>query len=120
MSANSTWSSGVWMALVGTPMLISGGQVLFKIVSSRISPATTLVGMVLDPYFVAAMIVYMLATFLWLYVLKIVPLGAAYTFTSLGFLIIPLISAYFFGEMLTWKYFIGTFLVMSGLVLIDI
>jgi drug/metabolite transporter (DMT)-like permease len=120
MAENSSWSLAVWGGLIGTPLLISSGQVLFKMVSARVSAvdAGAFRSIVVDPYFISAMIVYLIATFSWIFVLRSVPLAAAYSFTALGFLFVPILSTIIFGEMLTLRYFLGAALIMSGLTVI--
>jgi len=54
-----------------------------------------------------ALAVYALATLLWVYVLRTVPLGAAYAVFSLAFIIVPLASHSLRGERLTAITLIG-------------
>ena len=120
MTESSSWSLSVWGGLIGTPLLISSGQVLFKLVSARMSAvdASALRSVVIDPYFIGAIIVYAIATFSWIIVLRSVPLAAAYSFTALGFLFVPILSSVIFDEVLTLRYFLGTVLIMAGLTVI--
>ncbi len=122
MPESSSWSLPVWVGLIGTPLLISGGQVLFKVVSARMSTvdAGAFRSLVLDPYFLAAMIVYAIATISWILVLRSVPLAAAYSFMALGFLFVPILSIILFGEVLTLRYFVGALLIIAGLITIHI
>ena len=120
MSGTSEWSISVWAGLLGTPLLISTGQVMFKLVSARTEGvnSSTFRTILVDPYFIGAMVVYAIATFTWIFVLRSVPLAAAYSFTALGFLFVPVLSFVLFGEAITARYFAGAFLVISGLTLI--
>ncbi len=120
MTESSSWSLSVWGGLIGTPLLISSGQVLFKLVSARMSAVDTgaLRSLVIDPYFIGAMIIYAIATVSWIFVLRSVPLAAAYSFTALGFLFVPILSTVIFGEALTLRYFLGAALIMVGLTVI--
>lgn len=122
MTESSSWTLPVWAGLIGTPLLISSGQVLFKLVSARMSAvdAGAIRSVVIDPYFIGAMIVYAMATFSWILVLRSVPLAAAYSFTALGFVFVPILSIILFGEVLTPRYFFGAFLIMAGLIIIHI
>ena len=120
MDENSSWSISAWAGLIATPLLISFGQVLFKFVSARM-PAVDVMSLrlvLIDPFFIAAMVVYAAATFSWIIVLRSVPLGAAYSFTALGFLFVPILSALLFGEALAFRYFAGAFLIVAGLYVI--
>lgn len=120
MMTSLGWPLLVWVGLIGTPLLISGGQVLFKLVSARMSGvnAGAFQSLLIDPLFIGAMIVYAIATVSWILVLRSVPLAAAYSFTALGFLFVPILSYVLFGEALTLRYFIGAFLIMAGLTVI--
>jgi undecaprenyl phosphate-alpha-L-ara4N flippase subunit ArnE len=120
MAESSSWSLSIWGGLIGTPLLISSGQVLFKLVSARMPAvdAGALRSLVLDPYFISAIIVYAIATFSWIIVLRSVPLAMAYSFTALGFLFVPILSSVIFGEVLTLRYFLGAVLIMTGLTVI--
>lgn len=120
MTESSSWSLSVWGGLIGTPLLISSGQVLFKLVSARMSAvdASALRSVVIDPYFIGAIIIYAIATFSWIIVLRSVPLAAAYSFTALGFLFVPILSSVIFDEVLTLRYFLGAVLIMAGLTVI--
>ena len=117
MTESSGWSLSIWGGLIGTPLLISSGQVLFKLVSARMAAvdASAIRSLVIDPYFIGAMIVYAIATLSWIIVLRSVPLGIAYSFTALGFLFVPILSFLLFNEVLTLRYFAGAFLIMAGL-----
>ncbi len=120
MTVSLGWPLSVWVGLIGTPLLISSGQVLFKLVSARMPAvnAGAFKSVLIDPYFIGAMTVYAVATFSWILVLRSVPLAAAYSFTALGFLFVPILSFALFGEALTLRYFIGAFLIMAGLTVI--
>ena len=117
---NASWPIAVWIGLIGTPLMIAGGQVLFKLVSARLpSGGIRNIGLVaFDPYFIGAMLVYLVATVSWIYVLRSVPLGIAYSFTALGFIFVPIVSMYLFGEPLTFRYFAGAGLITAGLMVI--
>ena len=121
MTTPHSWSYAVWASLVGTPLLISGGQVLFKYVGQRMAgfDGQSLRFLLFDPYFVASMLVYAIATISWIFVLRSVPLGIAYSFTALGFLFVPLLSMALFGEVLGLRYFMGAILIMIWLVVIN-
>lgn len=117
---NANWPITVWIGLIGTPLMIAGGQVLFKLVSARLPPGELRsIGLVaFDHYFIGAMLVYFVATVSWIYVLRSVPLGVAYSFTALGFIFVPIVSMYLFGELLTVRFLLGTIMVVAGLMVI--
>ena len=112
------FSALTWALLVGTPTIIAGGQVLFKQAGERAvgQPfALTLV----DPVFVLGVGIYGLATLMWVWVLKSVPLSAAYSFMALSYVLVPVLAALFLGETLGWKYALGTALILAGLFVVQ-
>lgn len=113
---SASYAPVVWIGLIGTPILVSLGQVLFKMVGVRTSGG--LLAIVQEPLFYLSLVVYAIATFAWIFVLRSVPLGLAYTFTALGFIIVPIISSFLFGEAMTIRYALGTALVIAGLLTI--
>lgn len=94
---------------------------LFKIVSGRVTAfdMSSIRQLFFDPYFIASMLVYAVATISWIFVLRSVPLGVAYSFTALGFLFVPILSILLFGEALSFRYFLGALFIMIGLVVIN-
>ncbi len=103
--------------LVLTPTLVAVGQVLFKMSGNRMAalPGNGFHTLVMDPVFIAAMALYAGATFLWVYVLKAVPLSYAYSFMAVTYILVPLFAVLWLGETLDLKYFLGMGLVLAGL-----
>jgi drug/metabolite transporter (DMT)-like permease len=100
-------------------LMIAGGQLLFKTAADRWhvdgwSWAT--VWGFLSPVMLLALAVYAVATLLWVYVLRTVPLGAAYAVFSLAFIIVPLASHFLLGERLTANTLIGGALIVAGVI----
>ena len=81
---------------------LAAGQIIFKIVSGRIS---TLIDIFRDPgtltIFAAAAVLYALSTLAWISALKSLPLSQAYLFMSFGFLLVPIAAHFVFGEALS-------------------
>lgn len=113
-------SPAVWIGLILTPMTIAGGQILFKISSGRMGDADMagFVRLITDPVFIIAITVYALATFMWVFVLRSVPLSFAYSFNALTFVIVPILSALLLGEVLTVRNFISAALIVAGLLVV--
>lgn len=110
----------VVVGLLLTPILISAGQILFKLTSRRAGAAdlSGLVGLLLDPYLVTALAIYGLGTLVWIYVLKSAPLVTAYPFMALTFCLVPLLAFLVLGEPLSLRYGLGVGLIMTGLLVI--
>jgi multidrug transporter EmrE-like cation transporter len=64
----------------------------------------------------AARVLYGLATLLWVWTLRTMPLSHVYSFSSLGFVIVPLAAYSVFGEALSPKYAIGCALIVTGVI----
>ena len=110
----------VWVGLILTPVTISCGQILFKMASGRMGDANAagFIRLISDPIFILAVVIYAAATFLWVYVLRSVPLSIAYTFNALTFVVVPLLSVLFLGEILTIRNFIGAAFIIAGLLVV--
>ncbi len=107
--------------LVLTPLLISAGQILFKLTSSRAGAADAagLLKTVRDPYLIAALAIYAIGTVMWIYVLKSVPLTVAYPFMALTFCVVPALAWLFLGETLTLRYALGAGLIIAGVLVVS-
>lgn len=114
-------SPATWIGLIGTPVLIAMGQVLFKMASLSTGDASLrgLLALALNPVLIAALALYGFGTLVWIYVLKSVPLTVAYSFMGLTFCVVPVLAQVFFGEALTLRHGIGTALIFAGLLAIN-
>lgn len=114
-------SPATWIGLIGTPLLIAMGQVLFKMASATVGDFSLrgLVTLAANPVLIAALALYGFGTVVWIYVLKSVPLTIAYSFMGLTFCFVPLLAQFFFGEPLTLRYALGTALIFAGLLAIN-
>lgn len=101
-----------------TVILLSLGQILFKMVSGEINFAfDKLLHSLFNPKLILAFAVYFAATFMWLGVLKTAPLRVAYPFVALAFFIVPIMAHYFLKESLSWNTFVGGMFIAVGVVI---
>ena len=102
---------------------ISAGQLLLKIAAVNMSnprvPSVSLAGFGVNLYLVAGVGVLGAATLLWVWVLRTVPLGIAYPFMALCFIIVPALGFFVLGEPVTWKTFVGSALIVGGVAIIS-
>lgn len=121
MLASLSLPLAVWIGLIMTPLTVAGGQILFKMASGRMegSGLSSFTSLILDPVFIIAVAIYASATFLWVFVLRAVPLSIAYPFMSLSFVLVPLLAALFLGEALSMRYFFGAVLIIGGLIVVN-
>ncbi len=95
------------------------GQILFKYVGVTYQNTGTLLDLKVIAMSVLALTIYGAATVLWIYLLRFIPLSKAYPYMALSFVIVPIFSAVFFREPLSAAYFMGTALILSGLVVVS-
>jgi drug/metabolite transporter (DMT)-like permease len=107
------------MLVLACVVLIGGGQVLFKLaaVQWRVDAgAWVALRSLLSPAFVVALIVYGLATLLWVYALRTVPLSLAFPLYALTFLLVPVLAHFVGGEPLSMNTLIGGAIIVAGVV----
>jgi len=99
---------------------ISSGQILFKLASNYFPKHLTINEVLIftfNKYFFSALVIYGLATILWIYALKLVPLNVAYPLMSLAFVIVPVLSYFFLHEPIEYKTLVGTLVIVLGLLI---
>lgn len=97
-------------------LLLSFGQTLFK-QAALAAGGQALASGIINRWTVAGLVVYGLATVLWISILRTTPLSVAYPFTAIGFLIVPLAAHYLFGEPLHARYLAGAICIIVGILL---
>ena len=98
--------------LAATLLLLSLGQILFKLASKGISfgdPRS-----LLSPSLLSGLFVYGLATIMWILVLKRLPLSLAFPFYGLTFLLVPLLAHFLIGEKIGYQTLLGGGIIMFG------
>jgi drug/metabolite transporter (DMT)-like permease len=99
-------------------LAISTGQLLFKQVGLAIEASRSWFGKDVLLYAASAFALYAAATVLWIHLLRFVALSRAYPFMAITFVIVPLASAWLFGDRLSAPYFVGVLLIGAGIVVI--
>ena len=101
-------------------VVIAIGQLMFKSVGLRLGEKGFLT-LLEDPrvamLFVSSLALYGIATFGWVWALRQVPLSTAYLFMSLGFILVPVMAHFTFGEPITLRFAAGTALIIGGILL---
>ncbi|MEM7088389.1 MAG: EamA family transporter [Pseudomonadota bacterium] len=75
---------------------------------------TGLVRTVLDPFLLTALAIYGVATIVWVYALRHIPLSQAYPVMAFSFNLVPLASFAFLGETLGLRYWIGAGMIVMN------
>lgn len=104
--------------LVAFSVLLASGQILFKYTaqsSPEMNSMSALLLLFRSPSMWAAVVLYGLATLLWIYILQQIPLSRAYPFVALGFILVPLAGLFLFDEVVPRIYWFGVLLIISGI-----
>ena len=94
---------------------IACGQVLFKKGALSVDADAGLTRILLNPWIVVALIVYGIATLLWIHVLRETALSVAYPLFALTFVLVPLLSALLLNEPLQFRTLVGSLLIVAGI-----
>jgi drug/metabolite transporter (DMT)-like permease len=96
-------------------LAIAAGQILFKLAARGAAAGSAgSVWELFNPWLFAALVVYGVATLLWVWVLKSVPLNVAYPFVGLAFVIVPVLAALLLNESLDWRHLAGGLMIAAG------
>ncbi|MFN3687617.1 transporter [Salinarimonas sp.] len=107
-------------ACIVVAIALAAGQVLFKLAATQIaSRSGTLLSALASPWLAVALLVYAIATALWIWVLTQVPLTRAYPFALVSMAMVPIAGALLFSEPLSARYLVGFGLVLAGLAVIQ-
>lgn len=116
-------SPTLFAALILFGFLLALGQVLFKMAGRDtvlVRSWSDLAALFATPWMWAALVVYGIATVLWVVLLQRVPLSRAYPFAALGFVLVPAAASWLFAEHLGPLYLVGAALVVAGIITIGL
>lgn len=101
--------------LVTTVMGLSVGQILFKLAALRMQSVQSLAEQwLLNPFLLAALVVYGLATAFWVALLRELPLQVAYPFVALAFFFVPLLDHLLLDAPIRWQTLMGAMVISLG------
>ncbi|MEI8320603.1 MAG: EamA family transporter [Alphaproteobacteria bacterium] len=100
-----------------TVILICMGQILFKKSAMLLSTLKTPFHLALEPMFIGAICLYGFTTILWIFALQHLSLSRGYMIMSLSYIIIPILSFYFFDEPISIRLVVGAILIISGVLI---
>lgn len=121
MSSDLTMTNAQLGSVLLVVAAIIVGQILFKVSSQHVVVDKGPVGLfmsLMSWQFLLALVFYAIGTFLWVVVLKYVPLNRAYPFMAISFIVLPVAGYFLFGEPLTIRYMIGLVIFVTGLYLV--
>jgi drug/metabolite transporter (DMT)-like permease len=110
-----------WVLLtLACVLLLAIGQILFKSAAGQwhIDGWTwATVKSFLSPAMLVALVIYAIATVLWVYVLRSAPLVLAYALFSLAFVVTPVLAHFTLGEPLGMRTLVGSAVIVAGVVI---
>jgi len=108
--------------LVAYAGAMAGGQLLFKMAAVRVTPEGPFIeramSLLLNGYFLVALVLYGLLTVLWVWILTFTPLSRAYPFVALAFALTPALGGLVFAEPISIRLVIGIVLILCGLLFV--
>ena len=115
-----TWTSISSLALVAITLAL--GQVLFKLAAQSIKGPIgfnfhTVLEFVLNAYLLAGILLYGLATLLWVSLLRNTALNRAYLVVALSIVLVSLAGTFLFREPLSAQLLVGMAIILVGLLI---
>lgn len=98
---------------------MAAGQMLFK-KAAMVAVGEEFLPGLLNIWMLLALVLYGFATLLWVWILKQLPLSAAYPFVALAFVIVPIGSVYFFNETINPRMLLGYAMIIGGIIFLAI
>lgn len=98
-----------------TVCMLSLGQVMFKIISRDLDTSVFgLLGLCTNIKFISTLVLYFVATVMWIIAIKGVPLGIAYPFAALAFILVPFLAYFFLDEPFRFQALLGGAIIILG------
>lgn len=101
-----------YLFIIFTVLLLSIGQILFKVAALDFSLSS-----LLSIKVIFAILVYAVATIMWFMVLKTTPIKVAYPFVGLAFIIVPVLAHFFLQEQLQLNNLLGALVIGLGVLI---
>lgn len=107
--------------LIAVPVMIAFGQFLFKMAGKGVTGniGRDLWNIAFNHYFIGAMALYGIASFLWVIALSKTDISRAYPFMASGFVIVPILGYFLLNETLNITFFMGTGLIIAGILVVS-
>ena len=99
---------------------IAAGQILFKLTANAMNAAQTVFALKPLIYFSGTVALYGITSIGWVLILRNADLGKIYPFMALAFVLVPIASHFLFNEQFSRGFYLGTALLISGLIVIFI
>ena len=103
-------------------LLLTAGQVFLKFALMRMAPfgwnRTFWSSVFLNWQFAACGLCFLVASLLWMYIVKTFPFSVAYPMISMSFVVGMIAAVVFFHEQVSWTKWVGVLLIIAGCLLI--
>lgn len=93
---------------------ITAGQILFRLAAQRLDSSRLWASALGNPWLWVALVVYGLATVLWIHVLRTAPLHRVYPLFALAFVCVPLVEHWVWQQPMRWQSWVGGALIVAG------
>lgn len=107
------------LIILACVVVMTIGQILFKQVAINYNKTGNLSDWGVFGLLIIAGILYMSSSGLWVWALRYVDISKAYPYFAIGFVLVPLLGAWFFDEVLTLKYGVGAAMIVGGVMLVN-
>ena len=105
------------LIILACVIVMTVGQVLFKQVAVNYNKSGVLFDFDVLGILLVAGVLYVTSTGLWIWALRSVEISKAYPYFALGFVFVPLLGAWMFGEVLSLRYGLGVILIIAGVIM---
>ena len=116
---NERLSSLQIVALLGYAVGMAAGQILFKLAARQMPPDSGLldraISLSTSAYFLAALVLYLVLSAIWVWLLSFTALSQAYLFAILSVVLVPLLGFVIFGEPVSMRLIVGMLIILAGL-----
>ena len=112
------------VALVCYALGMTAGQMMFKLASgtSHYAPSSgvfdRVLALIFNPFFAASLILYLVLSVCWVWLLTFIPISKAYPFVGISFAGTAIAGWIFFGERLTTANLFGLAMLGAGVALL--
>jgi len=107
------------VALLSYAVGMAAGQVLFKLAAWQMTPDGGLfervLSLSLSPYFLSALVLYLVLSGIWVWILSFTAISQAYLFAILSVALVPLLGFVIFSEPVSTRLVIGLLIILAGL-----
>jgi drug/metabolite transporter (DMT)-like permease len=106
----------IYIIFIFNVVLLVSGQLLWKVSADKIEnfDINSISTLVVSPYFLSGAFLYVIATFIWIYILSKIPFSVAYPMQSLSYVIGMILAYLIFKETIVNHQWFGAGLIVLG------